>query len=76
MTTALKKRPPCAACGAPKSCDQSTFLVDRRSCSGEFWICLACWSDGVNDEAWNERVTQRIMQRRNLARLSLAHVGS
>lgn len=64
----MKKKRPCAACGAAKSNSESPFLVERHNCSGEFWICDGCWFQGANDEAWNELITQRIIRRTAIAR--------
>lgn len=60
----MSKRRPCAACGAPTSDGRTTFMVDRFVLSGEFRICETCWTDGLNDEDWNERITQAIIERR------------
>ncbi len=56
----------CAACGNRKVDRVTTFLVGRPNCSGEFYICEDCWGEGENDEAWNERITKRIIARRGL----------
>lgn len=53
----------CAACGARKVERKTTFMVDRPGCSGEFAICAACWSEGENNENWNESITLRIVAR-------------
>lgn len=55
------KRCVCAACGGAKAFDQ--FLVDRPALSGVFKLCKACWSEGENNEDWNEALTQRIIER-------------
>lgn len=53
----------CAACGRDRVVRTTTFMVDRHNCSGEFVLCASCWNHGANDEAWNERITQKIIVR-------------
>jgi hypothetical protein len=57
----------CAACGAPSVVRKSTFTIGRcygdQGISGEFYICMGCWTDGPNTEKWNETITQRIIER-------------
>lgn len=61
----MSKRPlRCAACGTPTDRAKTTFLVDRPGHRGEFEICSGCWKDGPNDEAWDDRITRRIIARR------------
>jgi hypothetical protein len=26
-------------------------------------LCRACWTDGPNDDAWDERITDRVIRR-------------
>jgi len=66
----VSKRGPCAACGAKRTCGKTTFMVDRPGHRGEYWICNACWNDGENNEAWDERITKRIIERRELATIA------
>lgn len=47
-------------------------MVDRRNLSGEFYICSSCWSEGENDEAWNDRITERIVTRQSKPHAPLA----
>jgi len=53
----------CAACGAGKVERKTTFMVDEPDCSGEFFICSECWSEGENNEAWNDMIAARIQLR-------------
>jgi len=69
----MSKRVPCAACGAARVCRKVTFNVSGFCFDGEYHICNSCWSEGENDEAWNDAITKRIVTR--LARTQPAQVG-
>jgi hypothetical protein len=59
----------CAACGAKRVVRSTTFQVTRVR-PGEFYLCVKCWGVGAHytewsdGDAWNERITQKILQRR------------
>ncbi len=57
----------CAACGNPAMRDRGNeFMIDRPAYGPDVAyvkLCKACWTDGENDEAWNERITQRVIDR-------------
>jgi hypothetical protein len=58
-----KRGGPCASCGASNSLKTCKFVVNTQECEGEFSICKNCWCSGVNNEGWNERITQQIVAR-------------
>lgn len=61
MTT---KTVPCAACGKPANPKQ-TFLYKRGRKAEEYVpLCKGCWDDGPNYEAWDDKIQQRIKDRR------------
>ncbi len=72
MTRPKAKQCPCAACGAPKTERKTTFLIGYGRHAGEYYICKKCWSCDANDEAWNDKITQRIYRRGKARELSRA----
>jgi hypothetical protein len=59
----MKPKLACAACGAAKVVRATTFMVGYGKHAGEYSICKKCWEDGPNDEAWNDKITARIVRR-------------
>lgn len=53
----------CAACGHPRVVRKTTFMIGYGPRSGEYYICSKCWSEGENDEAWDDTIRGRILAR-------------
>jgi hypothetical protein len=58
----MATKDPCAACGKPAAPNQGPGFMYTLGSSGseDVRLCTRCWNDGPNDEAWDDRIQQRI----------------
>lgn len=55
---------PCAACGAAAKKDATFLYTHGRKPEDYVPLCAGCWKNGDNDEVWDDKIQQRIADRR------------